>query len=156
MLCGKPLAGSWASERGGPLLTLACHAIDALSWLMGEPRSVASFVANFQHEVEVEDTSAAVIRFQDGSMAGINATSANQTDTGRLHFICESMSALSNDTPYATTQSPWAIASTNRASPSRPWNCRFGPPILSTARWMAGTHPLARGSTRLAKSLSRS
>ncbi len=111
--------GSWASERGGPLLTLACHAIDALSWLMGEPRSVASFVANFQHDVEVEDTSAAVIRFRDGSMASINVTSANQDDTSRLHFICERMSALSNDTPYATTQLPWTFTSADPSVASR-------------------------------------
>jgi predicted dehydrogenase len=114
-----PWRGSWKGERGGPLLTLASHAIDALLSVMGEPRTVFSVVANFLHDVEVEDASASTVRFSDGSMASINVTSANQTDTSRLHFICERMSALSSDTPYNTSRLPWTFLSADRPTMDR-------------------------------------
>jgi predicted dehydrogenase len=113
-----PWRGTWKGAGGGPLLTLAAHAIDALLSLMGTPHSVSSIVANLVHDVEVEDTSASVIRFVDGSMASINVTSANAIDMSRLTFVCEKMSACSNDSPYDAARWPWMFTSADPSSRS--------------------------------------
>jgi predicted dehydrogenase len=113
-----PWRGTWKGAGGGPLLTLAAHAIDALLSVMGTPLSVSSVVANLVHDVEVEDTSASVIRFVDGSMASINVTSANAIDTSRLAFVCEKMSACSNDSPYDAARWPWMFTSADPSSRS--------------------------------------
>ncbi len=107
----SPWRGTWKDAGGGPLLTLGAHAIDALLSVMGTPRSVCSVAANFLHDVEVEDASASVIGFEDGSMASINVTSANAIDTSRLSFVCEKMFAHSNDSPYEAARWPWEFSS---------------------------------------------
>jgi predicted dehydrogenase len=106
-----PWRGSWKGERGGPLMTLASHAIDSMASVMAKPIAVSAFLANFLHDVEVEDTAAAVVRFEDGSMASVNVTSSNQSDTSRLEFICEKACVSTSFEPYSTTKWPWTIRS---------------------------------------------
>jgi predicted dehydrogenase len=101
--------GTWKGECGGPLLTLGIHAIDAVFSLLSEPREVWSVVNRFTHDVEVEDTSAAVVRLADGSMASVNVTSSSIHESCQLQFICERLVGVSCRGPYTTPEWPWSF-----------------------------------------------
>lgn len=59
---------------GGILLNQAIHHVDALSWLMGEVQSVYAFMDTLNHEIEVPDVCVASLRFKNGAVATIEAS----------------------------------------------------------------------------------
>jgi UDP-N-acetyl-2-amino-2-deoxyglucuronate dehydrogenase len=64
-----PWRGKWATEGGGVMLTQTTHQIDLFQWFMGPIAELYGCWANLNHPyVEVEDTAAAVIRFQSGAL----------------------------------------------------------------------------------------
>jgi len=66
--------GTWAADGGGVLMNQGIHQIDLLAWYMGEAVEMRAFAATLQREIEVEDTLSAALRFANGAMAAVNAT----------------------------------------------------------------------------------
>jgi len=66
--------GTWALDGGGVLMNQGIHIIDLLVWFMGDPVSVHAFADTLHRDIEVEDIATAVMKFQNGSMATITAT----------------------------------------------------------------------------------
>lgn len=110
-----PWRGTWKGEMGGCLVTLAIHIIDALLCVMGEPEWVAADSANLRHRIEVDDCSAATVRFRNGAMASIVATSCNhgKPDLSSLRFVFDNMSASSREASFGDL--PWTIVSSDPA-----------------------------------------
>jgi len=50
------------------------HQVDLLAWYMGDPVSVNAHALTLQRQIEVEDTLCASLRFANGALAAINAT----------------------------------------------------------------------------------
>jgi predicted dehydrogenase len=67
--------GTWAYD-GGVFTNQASHHIDMLTWLMGEVGSVMAVGMTRLVDIECEDTGAALIRFTNGSMGIVEATTA--------------------------------------------------------------------------------
>ena len=64
-----PWRGSWAGEGGGVLVNQAVHQLDLLLWLMGPVAEVHAYWDNLNHPyIEVEDTAAAILRFESGAI----------------------------------------------------------------------------------------
>lgn len=71
--------GTWELDGGGALMNQAIHTVDVLIWLMGDVESVYAYADCLAHErIEVEDTVAAVLRFKNGAMGVIEATTSIQ------------------------------------------------------------------------------
>lgn len=69
--------GTWALDGGGALMNQAIHSVDLLTWLMGPIESVTAHTSTIAHErIEVEDVAAAVVRFENGALGVIEATTA--------------------------------------------------------------------------------
>jgi predicted dehydrogenase len=69
--------GTQALDGGGALMNQAIHNIDLLQWLMGPVSQVNAFTATLAHErIEVEDTAAACLRFANGALGVIQATTS--------------------------------------------------------------------------------
>lgn len=69
--------GTWALDGGGALMNQAIHNVDLLLWMMGPAASVCGFAATLAHErIEVEDTAVAAIRFRNGALGVILATTS--------------------------------------------------------------------------------
>jgi predicted dehydrogenase len=69
--------GTRALDGGGALMNQAIHNVDLLQWLMGDVTSVAGFTATLAHErIEVEDTAVACLRFKNGALGVILATTS--------------------------------------------------------------------------------
>ncbi|RPF58297.1 Gfo/Idh/MocA family protein [Abyssicoccus albus] len=59
---------------GGVLMNQAIHNLDLLLWFMGEPKEVFSMEATRLRDIEAEDVSCGTVRFVDGSLASVQAS----------------------------------------------------------------------------------
>ncbi|HMO13501.1 MAG TPA: Gfo/Idh/MocA family oxidoreductase [Pirellulaceae bacterium] len=69
--------GTWHLDGGGALMNQAIHNIDLLLWMMGPVTELTAFTATLGHErIEVEDTAVASLRFKNGALGSIEATTS--------------------------------------------------------------------------------
>ena len=66
--------GTWAMDGGGVLMNQGIHLVDLLIWYMGDPLHVQAYADTLHRDIEVEDTLVATLRFPNGAMATITAT----------------------------------------------------------------------------------
>ncbi len=92
----QPGRGTMARDGGGVLLTQAIHTLDLLLHLMGPVRDVAGFAMNSElRAIDTEDVAAAAIRFQNGAIGVIDATSvARPGFTERIEIAGTKASAV--------------------------------------------------------------
>ena len=69
--------GTWKLDGGGALMNQAVHTVDLLQWLMGEVTEISALTDTLAHErIEVEDVAVATLRFANGALGVIEATTA--------------------------------------------------------------------------------
>jgi predicted dehydrogenase len=66
--------GTWALDGGGVLMNQGIHLVDLLIWYMGDPVQVQAHADTLHRRIEVEDTLGVTLRFANGAMATITAT----------------------------------------------------------------------------------
>ncbi|WP_159346996.1 Gfo/Idh/MocA family protein [Roseomonas harenae] len=72
----QPGRGTMARDGGGVLLTQAIHTIDLLLHLMGPVRDAAGFAFTSPlRQIDTEDVTAAALRFENGAIGVLDATS---------------------------------------------------------------------------------
>lgn len=82
--------GTWDKECGGVTINHAVHIIDAMLWLAGERVvSVYAEMDTYTHDVEVEDLSCAILRFESGAMASLVNTVCAHQNADRIEITCE-------------------------------------------------------------------
>jgi predicted dehydrogenase len=69
--------GTWAYD-GGVLANQASHHIDCLEWLMGPVDSVFGMATTALVKIEAEDTAIVTLRFKNGALGVIEATTATR------------------------------------------------------------------------------
>lgn len=67
--------GTWALD-GGVLTNQASHHIDLLEWMLGEVDSVFAMTRTALVDIEAEDTAVVAVRFKNGALGVIEATTA--------------------------------------------------------------------------------
>ncbi|EMO53483.1 Gfo/Idh/MocA family protein [Leptospira noguchii] len=67
--------GTWAFD-GGVLTNQASHHIDLLEWMMGDVESVFARGVTSLVDIETEDTAVATIKFKNGALGIVEATTA--------------------------------------------------------------------------------
>jgi UDP-N-acetyl-2-amino-2-deoxyglucuronate dehydrogenase len=67
--------GTWALD-GGSLMNQGIHYVDLLRWSMGPIVEVSAVYATENHQIEVEDTALAVVRFTSGAVGTIASSTA--------------------------------------------------------------------------------
>lgn len=82
--------GGWELDGGGPFMQQACHNIDTYLWFFGMPIEVTSMLGTFAHDIAVEDHGAALLKYADGMIGTIVAsTIARPGLPARLEVHCE-------------------------------------------------------------------
>ena len=66
--------GTWEFDGGGVLMNQSIHSIDLLQWLMGPVKSLFAYTDTLAHRMQTEDVGAAVLRFVNGAVGTIAAT----------------------------------------------------------------------------------
>jgi UDP-N-acetyl-2-amino-2-deoxyglucuronate dehydrogenase len=107
--------GTWAQECGGVTMGHGIHSIDMLAWLMGEPASVIADACTAKLAIDVEDTSAAVVRFRNGATGQIVVTVNGQDNRSRMELFGTELQAVSSESPYDPTREPFRLASVDPA-----------------------------------------
>lgn len=69
--------GTWALD-GGVLSNQASHHVDLLEWMMGDVESVFAMGATALAKIEAEDTAVVTLRFKNGALGVIEATTATR------------------------------------------------------------------------------
>jgi len=69
--------GTWKLDGGGALMNQSIHMIDMLCDLMPPIESVQAYTAALGHDIEAEDTAAAVLRYANGALGIIYGTTAS-------------------------------------------------------------------------------
>ena len=69
--------GTKALDGGGALMNQAIHNVDLLLWMMGSVTHISGLTTMLAHErIEVEDTAVACLRFKNGALGVIQATTS--------------------------------------------------------------------------------
>ncbi len=69
--------GTWALD-GGVLTNQASHHVDLLEWMMGDVESVFAMSRTALVDIETEDTAVVALRFMNGALGIIEATTATR------------------------------------------------------------------------------
>lgn len=72
-----PWRGTWAYD-GGVLTNQASHHVDLLEWMMGDVDSVFAMSRTALADIETEDTAVVLLRFTNGALGIIEATTATR------------------------------------------------------------------------------
>ncbi|MBX3050591.1 MAG: Gfo/Idh/MocA family oxidoreductase [Caldilineaceae bacterium] len=112
--------GTWELDGGGVLMNQGIHIIDLLVWFLGDPVEVHSFAATGRRTVEVENTAAAVLRFESGAMASLTGTITAAPGfphrleiygtNGGIQIEGESVLRWTLNDPSLATVEPWPLA----------------------------------------------
>ncbi|MGZ3611229.1 MAG: Gfo/Idh/MocA family protein [Ktedonobacteraceae bacterium] len=87
--------GTWKLDGGGVLMNQSIHSIDLLQWFMGPVKSVFAYTDTLVHRMETEDVAVAVLRFADGALGTIAATTgAYPGVTTRIEIFGDKGSAV--------------------------------------------------------------
>ena len=69
--------GTWEMDGGGAYMNQAIHQVDLLSWMMGDVVEVTGMTTTIAHKrIEVEDAGVATLRFANGAIGVIEATTS--------------------------------------------------------------------------------
>ncbi len=68
--------GTWKMDGGGALMNQSIHLIDLLLYFAGEPLELSAYTGTLTHDIEVEDTACASIKFKNGAMGVIEASTS--------------------------------------------------------------------------------
>jgi UDP-N-acetyl-2-amino-2-deoxyglucuronate dehydrogenase len=80
--------GTWSLDGGGALMNQGIHAVDLLQWLVGMPVAVSAFAATLKHQIEVEDTLSAILRFGHGGLGSIECATTCAPGAPRRIELC--------------------------------------------------------------------
>jgi predicted dehydrogenase len=101
--------GRWETELGGAVVTLAVHAHDALTYILGPASRVLAHTATRVNPIETEDCVTASLEMADGSLASLSVTTGSTVQISRHRFCFSNLTAESNTEPYANTAEPWTF-----------------------------------------------
>jgi UDP-N-acetyl-2-amino-2-deoxyglucuronate dehydrogenase len=73
---GSRWRGTWSLDGGGALMNQGIHTVDLMLYLLGPVVRVSGMIATRMHQIEAEDTAAAILEFASGALGTIEATTA--------------------------------------------------------------------------------
>lgn len=78
--------GTWRGEGGGVLMNQAPHSLDLLCYLAGMPSRVVAWNRTIRHQIQVEDTSMAMLEWENGALGSIFFSTA-EAGTRRMEIV---------------------------------------------------------------------
>lgn len=112
-----PWRGTWKGEGGGVMVSQCTHQLDLLLWLMGPLKELSGYWDNFNHPyIEVEDTVAAIMRFEGGAIASLVLSNSQCPGLfGRVHVHGSSGASVG---VQVESGSPFIAGVTERVEPA--------------------------------------
>ena len=79
--------GTWNGEGGGVLMNQACHHLDLLCHLVGEPARTFAWTRRILHAIETEDTVQAVLEWPNGALGSLHISTAEADQAEYLKIV---------------------------------------------------------------------
>lgn len=164
-----PWRGRWETEGGGPTMGHGIHQFDLLLAMLGPWSEVTAMAGRLGREVDTEDVSMALVRFESGAMASVTNSLLSPRETSDLRFDTEA-ATIEVSHLYGYTDDDWTftpapgrqdVAALWSADPAAPPSGHLAQ-LLPTYRAFAagGAPPItvadARGTLELAAAIYRS
>jgi predicted dehydrogenase len=99
--------GKWDTELGGALVTLAIHAHDLITYILGPVDNVFARTMTAVNAIETEDCASASLQMADGSFVSLSVTTGSAREISRHRFCFRHLTAESSLAPYSNTSDPW-------------------------------------------------
>ncbi|MBR4016679.1 MAG: Gfo/Idh/MocA family oxidoreductase [Oscillospiraceae bacterium] len=90
---GSAWKGTWKLD-GGEMMNQGIHGIDIMRYLVGSVKKVHGLSKTLHHNIEAEDTAAAVLEFENGALGTINSTVAAFPGYERRLTICGTLGSV--------------------------------------------------------------
>ncbi|MDN3027668.1 Gfo/Idh/MocA family oxidoreductase [Streptomyces sp. S.PB5] len=103
-----PWRGRWATEGGGPAMGHGIHQMDLLLDILGPWSEVRAMAGRLVHDVETEDVSTALLRFENGAMATVVNSVLSPDEVSRIRIDCE-RATVELTHLYGHSNDNWAI-----------------------------------------------
>ncbi|MDQ0963444.1 putative dehydrogenase [Streptomyces sp. B4I13] len=84
-----PWRGRWQTEGGGPAMGHGIHQTDLMLDLLGPWSEVRAMAGRLVHDVETEDVSTALVRFESGALATVVNSVLSPDEVSRIRIDCE-------------------------------------------------------------------
>ncbi len=78
---------TWWGEGGGVLMNQAPHDLDLVCHLLGSPARVTAWTRSRVHAIEVEDTAAAMLEWDNGAIGFLYASTAEGAPKGDIRLV---------------------------------------------------------------------
>ncbi len=101
--------GTWSGEQGGAILGHSIHMHDLISFVLGPVKSVYAALDTRVNPIEVEDCAALAITMENGAVVTSSVTLGAATDTTRLRFCFDGLTAESGTQPYTPAEDTWTF-----------------------------------------------
>ncbi|MFD7969593.1 Gfo/Idh/MocA family protein [Streptomyces clavifer] len=127
-----PWRGRWSSEGGGPAMGHGIHQMDLLLDLLGPWSEIRAMAGRLVHDVETEDVSTALVRFENGAMATVVNSVLSPDEVSRIRIDCE-RATVELTHLYGHRNADWRItpAPGVPSAEAAAWN-DFGPDVPSS------------------------
>jgi predicted dehydrogenase len=117
-----PWRGKWATEGGGPTMGHGIHQMDLLLSLLGDWSTVLAETATLERDVETEDVSFAIVRFESGAVASIVNSLLSPRETSYLRFdFTDATVEVEHLYGYENSDWTWTPAPTVDSAVSDAW-----------------------------------
>jgi predicted dehydrogenase len=83
-----PWRGRWETEGGGPTMGHGIHQMDLLLHLLGDWSEIRAMAGRLVHDVETEDVSTALVRFESGALATVVNSVLSPDEVSRIRIDC--------------------------------------------------------------------
>lgn len=103
-----PWRGGWNNELGGAMVSQGIHNMDALLYLLGDWEDVRAVAGALDRDIEVDDVTAALIRFRNGAIGTILHSVVSPAQETRLRIDFQNATVQAN-TLYAFANEEWSV-----------------------------------------------
>ncbi len=86
--------GTWKMDGGGALMNQGIHGVDLLQYVMGPVRKVTAVTKTLARDIEVEDTAAALLEYENGAIGVIQAATSVYPGYPRRLEICGTLGSI--------------------------------------------------------------
>nr|BFF19239.1 hypothetical protein GCM10025730_27600 [Promicromonospora thailandica] len=103
-----PWRGRWDTEGGGPTMGHGIHQFDLLLAALGPWAEVTAMAGRLARDVDTEDVSMAIVRFESGAMATVTNSLLSPRETSDLRFDTEA-ATIELSHLYGYTDADWTF-----------------------------------------------
>ncbi|WP_318211711.1 MULTISPECIES: Gfo/Idh/MocA family oxidoreductase [unclassified Streptomyces] len=125
-----PWRGTWESEGGGPTLGHGIHQMDLMLAVLGDWAEVRAMAGRLERDVQTEDVSTALVRFENGAIATVVNSVLSPREESYLRFdFSEATVELRH--LYGYSNADWTVTT---GSPGVTWDPPDDLPSSHTAQ----------------------